>query len=433
MLEGNTIGLDAAGDAFDNDVGIVVGVHAENTRIGGTAPGARNVIAGHGNPLSFTSFGLLIGQDSASTTVQGNYIGLAADGTTAKPNTIGIRVDKTAGAQIGGTAPGAGNVISANLRSGIELNGGTSTGVIVEGNLIGTDATGTADRGNGQDGIFLSHALGSRVGGTAAGARNVISGNGFSGVQVGLVAGSSVIEGNMIGTAVDGVTALGNDRYGVEATLVDGPLTVGGTDPGAGNTIAFNSRDGVAVLGGTGVSVLGNAIRSNGGGDPTQLGIDLADDGVTANDPGDGDDATHPNRLQNFPVLGAALTDGSSTLVSGTIDSTPRASLRVELFSSAGCSSSGTGQGEAFLGATTVTAGAGATAFAATVGATQAGHAITATATDLTTGDTSEFSSCVFAAAPPPPPPPPPLTGASPPPVLPSPRTRPSSASCAPA
>ena len=80
VLEGNTIGLDAAGDAFDNDSGIVIGVHAENTRIGGTAPGARNIIAGHGNPLSFTSFGLLIGQDSTSTTVQGNYIGLAADG-----------------------------------------------------------------------------------------------------------------------------------------------------------------------------------------------------------------------------------------------------------------------------------------------------------------------------------------------------------------
>ena len=81
------------------------------------------------------------------------------------------------------------------------------------------------------------------------------------------------------------------------------------------------------------------------------------------------------------------------------VDSTPGASLRVELFSSAACGSSGTGQGEAFLGATTVTAGAGATSFAATVGPTQAGRAITATATDLTTGDTSEFSSCVFAAA----------------------------------
>ncbi len=133
---------------------IVVGVHAENTRIGGTAAGARNVIAGHGNPLSFTSFGLLIGQDSESTTVQGNYIGLAADGTTAKPNTIGSRVDKTAGALIGGHRARRRDRRRRGSASGIELNGGTSRGVVVEGNLIGTDATGTADRGNGQDGIF---------------------------------------------------------------------------------------------------------------------------------------------------------------------------------------------------------------------------------------------------------------------------------------
>ena len=170
MIEGNTIGLDAAGDAFDNDSGIVVGVHAENTRIGGTAAGARNVIAGHGNPLSFTSFGLLIGQDSKSTTVQGNYIGLAADGIDGQAQ-HDRHPDRQDGRRRRSAAPrrAPGTSSARTCAAGIELNGGTSSGVVVEGNLIGTDATGTADRGNGQDGIFLSHALGTRIGGTAAG------------------------------------------------------------------------------------------------------------------------------------------------------------------------------------------------------------------------------------------------------------------------
>ncbi len=424
VIEGNTIGLDAAGDAIGNDGGIVLGAGAANTRIGGSAPGAGNVIGGHGTALSVGGFGVLVGADSVATTVQGNVIGLARDGSTARPNTVGIQIDNAAGAQVGGTAAGAGNVVSANLRSGIDLNGGTSTGVVIEGNRIGTDPTGTADRGNGQDGIFLADSAATRIGGTAPGAGNVISGNGFSGIEASLGAGGSVIQGNLIGTAADGVTPLGNDRQGVVATFVDGPLTIGGADPGAGNTIAANGRDGVAVVRGSGVSVLGNAIRTNGNGDPSALAIDLGDDGVTADDPGDADDVTHPNRLQNFPVLGGAVTDGVATSVSGTIDTTPGAAVRIELFSSPACDASGTGPAAVFLGAAMVAAGAGPTPWNAGVAPTAAGRAITATATDLATGDTSELSACAIATQAPlsSPSPPPPSSPALPAPTPPTPK-----------
>ena len=104
-------------------------------------------------------------------------------------------------------------------------------------------------------------------------------------------------------------------------------------------------------------------------------------------------------------MLTAAETDGSTTTVSGTVDTTPGRSIRVELFSSGACDASGHGQGEVLLGATTVTAGAGATSFSASVAGTTAGRQITATATDLTENETSEFSACRSAAQAPAPPP----------------------------
>ena len=77
-------------------------------------------------------------------------------------------------------------MISANLRGGHRDQRRHVDDVVVEGNLIGTDATGTADRGNGQDGIFLSAARRRANRRHGSRARNVISGNGFSGVEVGL-------------------------------------------------------------------------------------------------------------------------------------------------------------------------------------------------------------------------------------------------------
>src|SRR5262249_53383820 len=146
-----------------------------------------------------------------------------------------------------------------------------------------------------------------------------ISGNGFnpgngSGIHIFSSIGN-VVQGNYIGTDVNGTANLGNSVHGV---VIDGSSnnnTIGGTTGGATNIIAFNGGDGVFVNGPVGNAILSNSIWSNHG-----LGIDLGPDGVTPNDPGDPD--TGSNNLQNFPVLASAVIFGSTLEIDGTLNST---------------------------------------------------------------------------------------------------------------
>jgi hypothetical protein len=137
-VRGNYIGVDATGTAMlptgygiycENGVGLVVG---------GTIPGDRNVIAGSGPGAGAGGITL---QSCANAIIRGNYIGTNAAGTQALPNVRGISTSLSNGVQIGGTAAGAGNLISGNTDAGIHLF--LSDNAIVQGNLIGTDATGT--------------------------------------------------------------------------------------------------------------------------------------------------------------------------------------------------------------------------------------------------------------------------------------------------
>src|SRR5207245_480485 len=97
---------------------------------------------------------------------------------------FGVLISGSAGNTIGGTTAAAGNVISSNKLSGILLFDSGATGNLLEGNLIGTDVTGAANLGNSQGGVVISGAPGNTVGGTLFGAGNVISGNNTSGVEI---------------------------------------------------------------------------------------------------------------------------------------------------------------------------------------------------------------------------------------------------------
>src|SRR5207248_1325071 len=106
----------------------------------------------------------------------------------------------------GGTQPGQRNIISGNS-IGIFVNNDDQ---IIQGNFIGTDITGTVDLGNTGDGIYLNSGERVLIGGTAPGAGNLISGNDRFGILIGrnLTAGHR-IQGNRIGTKADGTSALG--------------------------------------------------------------------------------------------------------------------------------------------------------------------------------------------------------------------------------
>jgi hypothetical protein len=236
--------------------------------------------------------------------------------------------------------------------------GGENGGNRVEGNFIGTNAAGTADRGNG-----------------------------IIGVSIGTP--DNTVQGNLIGTRADGSGDLGNDGDGVHISILGN--TVGGLESGAANTISRNGGSGVllGISTATGNSVLSNSIFANGG-----LGIDLNNDGVTPNDTDDPD--TGENNLQNFPVIDSATWNSTTdlTTITGTLNSNPSQDFRIQCFLTGNQpDASGHGEGELLLDTTTrSTDSAGDATFQCDTQEAVAGREVAATATNISTGDTSEFS-----------------------------------------
>lgn len=363
-VAGNLIGTNKAGSAaLPNDqIGVHV-VDAPETRIGGSAPEQRNVISG--NLASGISL------QSPDNVVVGNYIGTTADGSAALGNSgSGILVVGNSN-QIGGTTATTRNVISANGADGIHLS--SSEGSVIQGNRIGSKADGTGDLGNGANGVFLFGADDTILGGTS-GAGNVIKGNAHSGVEVFSSSPGSVISGNAI---------LANDRHGVE--VESGSLAI------EGNLVQANGEAGVFVTGtASGVRIRGNQMAANGG-----LGIDLEANpnaaGVTSNDAKDPD--TGPNGLQNFPLLQTAVRSSANvTTVTGKLNSTPGSTFRIDLFIAA-VDPSGFGEGQIlFISDLKDTDSNGEVTFTFVSNTPAQGTVLTATATRVSTGSTSEFS-----------------------------------------
>jgi autotransporter-associated beta strand protein len=335
----------------------------------------------------------IFGPGATGNVVEGNYVGLDSTGSFAVGiQFLGIGVDSSAANNIiGGTTAGAGNVISGNV-NGVEIGGSGTMGNLVEGNYIGTNAMGSAAVGNSGGVIVSAGATSNTIGGTAAGAGNLISGNSGVGVDIEDTGTSAnALQGNLIGTDPTGTAAVPNGSFGVG--IGGGPTNnvIGGTQAGAGNTIAFNLGAGVLVgSAATDTTTINNSIRANSIFSNGGLGIDLGEDGVTANHPGGV--VAGPNNFQNYPVLVTAFP-GSSTAASGTLNALPNATFTLDFYANATPDPSGFGQGQRYLGSTqVVTDVLGNASFSeVTLGASSAGEWLTATATD-SAGDTSEFS-----------------------------------------
>jgi hypothetical protein len=337
--------------------------------------------------------GIDIHGDTVGNRIEGNYIGTDPTGTLDRGNTDdGVNVfDGASENVVGGTTPAARNVISGNAFDAVFVI--NATGNRIEGNYIGTDKSGTKSLPNG-DGpggggvaVVLTNSSGNTVGGTTAGARNVISGNASDGVGIFNDSQNNKVLGNRIGTTANGTGTLGNGEAGVSINGSNAVNNLVGDGTSAGsNTIAFNGEDGIEVQGGTGNEISRNSIFSNAG-----IGIDLSGGfedaaGNTANDTGDVDSG--PNGLQNKPVLSSAKNSSTKTTITGTLNGGREVTYLIRFFSNL----SGTDEGKKFIGQKSVTTDSfGNVIFTfSPTNKVAAGQNITATAT--ASEGTSEFS-----------------------------------------
>lgn len=434
IIIGNYIGCNFnATDTLSNTHGIELLSGPHHNVIGGETVAERNIFSGN------THCGIRI-VNSNSNSVKGNYVGLNRTGSGAIKNYDGVSIEGTSNNNvIGGYNSASRNYVSGNDAYGIPIFGGSCFHNLVIGNYIGTDVTGNVAVPNTYGVLCDDGASYNRVGGYAAGAKNLISGN--SGYGIFLYNPQTQydsIVGNIIGLNFDGTTKLPN----ANGIVIDGPtyhhfidsnvisgnlqngvdLHIGGTDSniiirnfigtdfsgvadfgnsfdgiriaegpkynqigmeGKGNIIAFNGSSGISVMTDSAKynRFTENRIFSNG-----NIGIDLYPIGINANDAGDCD--LGPNNLMNSPVITLSNFNFGTTTIQGTIDHAcdgGNQGITIEIFASNISSGS---QAQKYVGRTT-TNSAGEWSFTTTN--LLSTDFVTATATDIT-GNTSEFS-----------------------------------------
>jgi parallel beta-helix repeat protein len=336
-VEGNLIGTTPSGTAaLRNEMsGVRVGgfttgsepvnTAAPNTVIGGTAANAGNVISGNGG--SFQGWGVSVGPAAGTgVTILGNRVGTDVTGTAALGNNPdGLETISDEPVQIGDDA-GHGNLISGNVSRGISIN---SQGDTIQGNLIGTNAAGTAALGNGAQGIYSNGQTNTTIGGASAGARNVVSGNVQTGIELSNEASDNDILGNYIGTNAAGGAAIPNGRADTDPNdQIDDTIRAAGIIVSGGvfntirdNVISANLGPGVGLVPAEGPQATDNSLTSNligvGANGTTALGneeqgvyIDggsgnfiggLTNGNTIANNGGDGI-AVEDNQDEGFPT-----------------------------------------------------------------------------------------------------------------------------------
>ena len=436
---------------------ILIEINGQNIGFGGNGLYATAVVTIRGLAINrCPNAGILIQTAGGNgSVIAGNFLGTDPTGASRPgAQNAGVEIEAANGVVVGGTSPADRNLISGSDSAQVLIGDSGGNNTVVKGNLIGTNAAGTAAiQGSFNYAlVYIRLGTGQQIGGPSPAERNVISGGTVSAVGAGIGVGYTVggtsaqatIQGNYIGTDVTGTLPLGNN-YGISmpdqnnvikgnviaasvnqgiiseggaGAVIQGNFigtdetatlnlgnhggamavggdnwTIGGTAAGEGNVIAHNGAPygGIANGGYQMANIRANRIFDN-----TPLGIDLYANfaaGVTPNDPGDAD--TGPNGLQNYPIVKSVTPGASTTNVQGILNSTASTTFDVDLFAAAACLSFPQGyvQGEFYLGSFQITTdGSGNATFNHDVaGVLQPGQIVTATATDPS-GNTSEFS-----------------------------------------
>ncbi len=309
-ISGNCIGTDATGDTAipNNHSGINLYQAEANMVIGGDTTHERNIISGNDEN------GISISESNVGD-IKGNYIGVDADGEADLGNGMsGISADATSSVSyIGGLTSGERNIISGNDSDGIYLADGTGD-TRIRGNYIGVDATGAVDLGNTDDGI-IAGSTDIIIGGTASGARNVVSGNGAEGIELSSTATTALVQGNYIGLSASGSSGIGNTNIGLSTMGIN--TIVGGTASGAENVVSDNGAGGISVDGDD-TTVIGNLVGTSADGlseiGNTSVGIKSGGDNVIIG----GDSATERNVVAGTIVGGNYAGSGIVLLSFGS-------------------------------------------------------------------------------------------------------------------
>lgn len=264
---GNNIGTHPDGTAFIESadlnplplgVGILVDAGASANHLGraGVSP---NVISGNQGAGVW-----IMGANTTANRLVGNYIGVDRKGTSALANDgAGVLVEEAPQTVVG--IAGHGNVLSGNMTSGLVINGasgGSDLAVQVVGNFIGTDAQGLLAIPNAKNGIVVTNAHHTLIGGTSAAGRNVIAGNTQDGVVLTGATRFTRIEGNFIGVDRTGKKALGN-QHGIFVNNAGTGNAMGGSKPTSRNVIAANAGDGIHIENTSEVTILTNFIGTD--------------------------------------------------------------------------------------------------------------------------------------------------------------------------
>ncbi len=382
LIENNYLGVYPSGFTLDNYKAIYIADDMTTVR--------DNVISGNWDGVYVRG---------SYTIIQGNFIGTDISGSSASIDLMnlgnGIELTPWSGTTtIGGIQQHEMNVISNNSM-GIGVHSHNNT---ILGNHIGTDLSGTLDLGNSQ--AISITGTGNTIGGALPGEGNLISGNSMA-IGFGTAGDNNTVQGNLIGTDVSGTQPLSNAQFNFGGMIILGQNNViGGLNTGEGNQIAYFIYEGIRFsMDASDNQISGNTITHNGTGvlvetdqwdtalrntltqnvihSNTDLGIDLEPAGVSPNDPGDTDNGG--NTVLNFPVLNAGLNGVGGSSCPG---------CTVELFNSDD-DPSGYGEGETFIEGTIADSN-GDFMFPMNLAFSHCYH-FTATATDIQ-GNTSEFS-----------------------------------------
>ena len=310
IVEGCFLGVDSTGSTVLANYSGIEWFDTPQT-IGGTVPQARNLASG--NP--FGNIGGVAISDPNTFFVEGNYAGTDATGTLALGGG-GFQSSGTA-TIVGGTAAGSGNLFSGNsLGVGFSEapgNGFDPNSNLVQGNLIGTDPTGTVAVPNGE-GIGLQQADQNTIGGTTPTARNVISGNFGDGMAVFDASSANIVQGNYIGMDISGENALSNGANGIDHANLNNSANaagtlIGGESPGAGNVISANGSNGL-LFGGQAITNIAGSLNNMGA---TVLGNLI------------GTDATGTVPMPNGAAGVSIIENGANYTIGGT--DTPAANV----------------------------------------------------------------------------------------------------------